>query len=228
MIKCVIVDDEPLALDLLEHFVAKVPYMELVGRCENALEAATLIRQQPVDLLLLDIQMPDVTGINFIKTMSSPPNVIFTTAYREYAVESYELNAKDYLVKPFSFERFLQALEKLNSNHASSSTPQQIQIKAENKIFNVAIEEITYLESINETVVIHGLKKPITCYQPLSYFEKQLPEAQAIRIHRSFLIMHNRVSAFDQSTVYIDGAELPIGRTYKDKVAQILQHSYER
>lgn len=221
--KCVIVDDEPLALDLIEHFVAKVPYLELVGRCENALDAANLIRQQQVDLLFLDIQMPDLTGINLVKTMSSPPKVIFTTAYREYAVESYELNAIDYLVKPFSFERFLQALDKLTVANDSSSAPQKLLIKAENKTFKVAVEDITYLESINETVVIHGLENPITCYQPLSYFEKQLPEDQALRVHRSFLIMRNWVTAFDQSTVYINGAELPIGRTYKDRVARALQ-----
>jgi DNA-binding LytR/AlgR family response regulator len=222
-INCAIVDDEPLALDLLEHFVAKVPYLDLAGRCENALEAAELIREKPVDLLLLDIQMPDVSGISFIKTMASPPKVIFTTAYREFAVESYELNVVDYLVKPFSFERFLQALDKLVVSDVPSMASQKLLIKAENKTFKVPVQEITYLESINETVVIHCSKSVITSYQPLSYFEKQLPSDQAVRVHRSFLVMRDRVNAFDQSTVYIDGAELPIGRTYKERVAEALQ-----
>jgi DNA-binding LytR/AlgR family response regulator len=222
-INCAIVDDEPLALDLLEHFVAKVPYLELTGRCDNALEAANLIRQKPVDLLLLDIQMPDVSGISFIKTMTSPPQVIFTTAYREFAVESYELNAVDYLVKPFSFERFLQALDKLRGSNEPSSEPPKLLIKAENKTFKVPVHDITYLESINETVVIHGSERLITSYQPLSYFEKQLSNDHAVRIHRSFLVMRDKVNAFDQSTVYIDGAELPIGRTYKESVAEALQ-----
>ncbi len=223
-INCAIVDDEPLALDLLEHFVAKVPYLELVGRCGNALEAADLIRKKTVDFLLLDIQMPDISGINFLKTMASPPQVIFTTAYREFAVESYELNAVDYLVKPFAFERFLQALDKLSVSANSSARPETLLLKAENKTFKIQVNEITYLESINETVVIHGSALPITCYQPLSYFEKELPNDLALRIHRSFLIMKDKVSAFDHSTVYIDGAEIPIGRTYKDRVALALQH----
>ncbi|MEQ8712977.1 MAG: DNA-binding response regulator [Cyclobacteriaceae bacterium] len=223
-INCAIVDDEPLALDLLEHFVAKVPYLELVGRCENALEAADLIRKKTVDFLLLDIQMPDISGISFLKTMASPPQVIFTTAYREFAVESYELNAVDYLVKPFAFERFLQALDKLSVSTNSSATAETLLLKAENKTFKIQVNEITYLESINETVVIHGSERPITCYQPLSYFEKELPNDLALRVHRSFLIMKGKVSAFDQSTVYIDGAEIPIGRTYKDRVAVALQH----
>ncbi|MEQ9301686.1 MAG: LytTR family DNA-binding domain-containing protein [Cyclobacteriaceae bacterium] len=222
-INCAIVDDEPLALDLLEHFVAKVPYLHLVGRCDNALEAAELIRHKPIDLLLLDIQMPDVSGISFIKTMSSPPQVIFTTAYREFAVESYELNAVDYLVKPFAFERFLQAVDKLSVSTDSSSGDHNLLIKAENKTFKVPLQDITYLESINETVVIHGSERPITSYQPLSYFEKQLPSDQAVRIHRSFLVMRDRVNAFDHSTIYIDGTELPIGRTYKEGVVAALQ-----
>ncbi len=221
-ISCIIVDDEPLALDLLEHFVAKVPYLELMGRCENALEAADLMRKKPVDLLLLDIQMPDVSGISFLKTMTSPPKVIFTTAYREFAVESYELNAVDYLVKPFAFERFLQALDKLTTLKTPTPKQEKLLIKAENKTFNVMIRDITYLESINETVIIHSSEKPIICYQPLSYFEKQLPTDQALRVHRSYLVMRDSISAFDQSTVYIDGTEIPIGRTYKERVTETL------
>lgn len=222
-ISCLIVDDEPLALDLLEHFVAKVPYLELIGRCENALEAADMIRQKHVDLLFLDIQMPDISGISFLKTLATPPKVIFTTAYREFAVESYELNAVDYLVKPFTFERFLQALDKLRDTNVTSTAPQELLIKAENKTFKVLVNDITYLESINETVVIHGSERPITSYQPLSYFEKQLPNDQAMRIPRSFLVMRDRVNAFNHSTIYIDGTELPIGRTYKQRVAEALQ-----
>ena len=219
-VSCVIVDDEPLALDLLEHYVKKVPYLELVGRCDNAIEAADLLRQRHVDLLFLDIQMPDVSGISLLKTMQSPPQVVFTTAYREYAVESYELNALDYLVKPYSFERFLQALDKFSS-HATPKEKRTLLLKAENKTFKVAIEDIGYIESINETVVIHGKGHPITCYQSLSYFEQALPD-MLIRVHRSFLVMKNRVKAFDQSTIYLDDVEIPIGRTYKDSVSRIL------
>lgn len=221
-INCAIVDDEPLALDLLEHFVAKVPYLELVGRCENALEAADLMRRKPVDFLLLDIQMPDISGISFLKTMTSPPQVIFTTAYREFAVESYELNAVDYLVKPFAFERFLQALDKLTTSTMPSASSETLLLKAENKTFKIQVNEITYLESINETVVIHGSDRPITCYQPLSYFENEFADS-ALRVHRSFVVMKSKVSAFDQSTVYIDRTEIPIGRTYKERVAVALQ-----
>jgi DNA-binding LytR/AlgR family response regulator len=253
-IKCLIVDDEPLALDVLESYIQRVEGLELVGRCENALQAFDVLQQQNVDLLFLDIQMPKLDGIEFLKSLQQKPKVIFTTAFRDYAMEAYELDVVDYLLKPIPFSRFLKGLSKvhaqftvqplaqatssgpivltptLQSNAASSfytedasgAGADSIIVRADKKMIKVPLEDIQYIESLKDYVIIHVGGRRIVTKQKISYLEQKLPEGRFLRIHRSFLIALNKIQAFSPNHVEINSQELPIGRSYKSEVAKIL------
>jgi DNA-binding LytR/AlgR family response regulator len=254
-IKCLIVDDEPLALDILESYVNRVEGLELIGRCENALQAFDFLQQHNVDLMFLDIQMPKLDGIEFLKSLPQRPKVIFTTAFRDYAMEAYELDVVDYLLKPIPFSRFLKGLSKvhaqfqlnasapvpasagpivlapaLQSNHASSfysedgggASADSIIVRADKKMIKVPLEDIQYIESLKDYVIIHVGGRRIVTKQKISYLEQKLPEGRFLRIHRSFLIALNKIQAFSPNHVEINSQELPIGRSYKSEVAKIL------
>jgi DNA-binding LytR/AlgR family response regulator len=239
-IKCLIVDDEPLALDILESYVNRIECLELVGRCNNGIEAYNLLQKYPVDLLFLDIQMPKLTGIEFLKNISRPPMVIFTTAFREYAIESYELNAVDYLLKPIPFERFLKAVNKVvqASVHttesalpttASGNTDYQeafIYLKADKKMVKVMLRDIMYLESLKDYIRVKTISKEIISLQKISFLEEKLPEDKFLRIHRSFIVAVDKIQAFSATHVeLINSKEIPIGRNYKVEVMQALGKS---
>jgi DNA-binding LytR/AlgR family response regulator len=253
-IKCLIVDDEPLALDILESYVNRVEGLELIGRCENALQAFDFLQQHNVDLMFLDIQMPKLDGIEFLKSLPQRPKVIFTTAFRDYAMEAYELDVVDYLLKPIPFSRFLKGLSKvhaqfqlntstpapstgpivlaptLQSNTASSfytedgsgANADSIIVRADKKMIKVPLEDIQYIESLKDYVIIHVGGRRIVTKQKISYLEQKLPEGRFLRIHRSFLIALNKIQAFSPNHVEINSQELPIGRSYKSEVAKIL------
>lgn len=227
-LKCIAIDDEPLALQIIENYVQQIDYLSLVATYRKPLEAIDYLGQQDVDLVFLDIQMPQLNGLDFFRALQKPPMVIFTTAFREFAVESYELNAIDYLLKPISFPRFLKATQKayglLANTAAEAQQEEEIFIKAENKIFKVKPQDICYVESFKDYVVIHlQNQNSLTSYQQLGQFEKQLNGKDFLRIHRSFVINLTYVNAFDSSFVYLQDKMLPIGKTYKAQVQEVLK-----
>lgn len=226
-LSCLIVDDEPLSLDVLEKYIKDIPDLTLAGRCLDAFEAMKFLKENHVDLLFLDINMPKLSGINLVKSKDQLPEVVFTTAYPEYAVEGFELEVLDYLVKPISFERFLKttnkAMKKLEANDENHSDLSGfIMIKSNKKLYKVAYDEILYCQSMGDFVKIHTKEKTFISSDTLKNVIAQLPNDQFFRIHKSNIIS---LSAFD----YIEGNQvkvandfLPIGLTYKDDFLKIL------
>ena len=227
-IKCIIVDDEPLAIQLIEGHIGQIPGLELVASYKNALEAFESLKKEHVDLIFLDIHMPVLTGIDFVKSLQSPPGIIFTTAYRNYAAESYELNVIDYLIKPITFTRFFKAVAKFTNHHQQSVKPIEIAVKNEvlndyiyvnsnKKHIKVEFEQILYVESIKDYVRIHTAEKNITTKDKISDFENKLPST-FLRVHRSFIVNTNKITAFTKQDIEIDKREIPIGRSYKEVI----------
>jgi len=233
-----LVDDEPLALDVLESYIQRVDGLELTARCENALKAFEVLRNQTIDLIFLDIQMPKLNGIDFLKTIQNPPKVIFTTAYRDYALEAFDLDAVDYLLKPIPFGRFLKGLSKafgqINSStqHTGNITGNEdyepyistdtLIVKSDKKMIKINLRDIIYIESLKDYVIIHLSDKRVVTKQKISFLEQKLMENNFIRIHRSFLVSASKIDAFTPSHIEINGQELPIGRSYKSEVGKIL------
>jgi len=239
-IRCLIVDDEPLALDVLEAYIDKIDDLQLVGRLDNAIEAFNLLNREPVDLLFLDIQMPKLTGIELLRNISHPPQVIFTTAFRDYALQGYELDVVDYLLKPISFERFLRAVNKVYHTsgtplpHAAPAAAQPpavvapyeeafIYLKADKKMVKVLLSDILYIESLKDYVRVRTRDKNVTAYQRISFMEEKLPEDRFMRIHRSFIVALDKIDAYCTPYVEIAGKEIPIGRNYRSEVLKTLQ-----
>lgn len=232
-IRCLLIDDEPLALQVLGAYVQKLDYLELAGVCSNAIDALSFLRKTKVDLLLLDIQMPGLTGIDFLRSLTNKPKVILTSAYTQYALEGYELNVVDYLLKPVSFERFVVAINKLfEAGPFSALRPAEehypgfkngfIYIKAEKKMRKVYFHDILYLESLKDFVKVQTATKPIITYQTITYFEEKLPEDQFIRVHRSYIVSVHHVQSFTGASIEINNFEIPIGRLYKTNVMKAL------
>lgn len=243
-IHCAIVDDEPLALDVLSSYIEKIDNLKLVARVDNAVEAFNLLNKNQIDLLFLDIQMPKLTGLELLKNISNPPKVIFTTAYREYALEGYELDVVDYLLKPISFDRFLRAVNKvyqMMGTQAVSVSPASdailpssysdafIYLKSDKKMVKVLLKDILYIESLKDYIRVKTPNKTVTAYQRISNMEEKLPENQFIRIHRSYIISLGKVDAYSNSHVEITEKEIPIGRNYRSMVLKTLnQHNLLR
>ena len=222
-IKCLIIDDEPLAQNVIENYLKEFSFIEVVAKCDNALNALDWMKKQKIDLIFLDISMPFISGIDFIKTLKNPPAIILTTAYREYAVESYELNVLDYLLKPISFERFLKAINKLDNQAAELVKPVHeekendvfIYVKSDKKNVRVLLKEILFIESVKDYIKIHLLNGPsIITQMQISAIEQRLPES-FLRIHRSFIISKDKITAYTQHDLEIGNLQIPIGRSYK-------------
>lgn len=236
--KCIIVDDEPLAIEVIESHISKLDDVEIVAKCSNALKAFEILQKHTVDLIFLDIQMPKLTGIDFLKTLQNAPKVIFTTAYRDYALESYDLNAVDYLLKPISFDRFLKAIGKVYGQNqlvtsvttptvANSQSEDYIYVKADKKMVKVQLNEVLYIESLKDYVRIKTVNKTVITHQKISYLEEKLPEKEFARIHRSYIISIKKVDSFSTMAVEIGDQELPIGRNYKQNVMQLLNDGHQ-
>lgn len=234
-IKCVLVDDEPLALDVLESYIKRVDGLELIARCDNAMKAFEVLRYQQVDLIFLDIQMPKLNGIDFLKTLQNPPKVIFTTAYRDYAIEAFDLDAVDYLLKPIPFGRFLKALSKAfgqiqsanqsiisNEEYEPYITTDTLIVKSDKKMIKINLKEIIYIESLKDYVIIHLSDKRVVTKQKISFLEQKLMDNNFVRIHRSFLVSAPKIESFTPSYIDIHNQKLPIGRSYKSEVGKIL------
>jgi DNA-binding LytR/AlgR family response regulator len=235
---CVAVDDEPLALSVLEKYIASVDGLKLVGSCANAVEALQILQQNSVDLLFLDIEMPKIMGTDFIRTLKKPPKVIFTTAHRKYAVEGFELDAVDYLLKPISFERFLKAVNKIfqtemqapdpafnvtDSFTESSST--SLYVRADRKMVKILLNDILYIEGLSDYIKIITTSKTIVTKHLISSLEETLPKDAFIRIHRSFIIAVGKIDSYNADTIQIGEKELPIGRLFKHDVNRLLNES---
>lgn len=224
--RTLIVDDEPPAINVLKTYVASVPNLSLAGTCTNAFEAMDALRQSGVDLMFLDIHMPVLIGTEFLKTIPHPPKVIFTTAHKDFAIEAFELDAVDYLLKPVSFERFLKAVNKFCriTELQPPPLPQSsgfVYFRTDRKMVKVFLEEILYIESFRDYVTIHREnQEPIRVKQSLNSVENMLPRTLFFRIHRSFLIQVDKITAFTKTDVEIGRTELPIGRSYIEPFRQ--------
>jgi two-component system LytT family response regulator len=221
--KCIIVDDEPPATRILENYISKVSFLEQVGVFNDSLKALEFLNTQKVDVIFLDIQMPQLTGLQISKIISKDIKVIFTTAYPDFALEGFELNAIDYLLKPISFERFYQAVSKLNiepkieiSSHGNSSGFIFVKTDGKNKFRKLFLEEILYVESLQNYVCIHTLKQQIITHSSLKNVIESLPKNEFVQIHKSHVVSLKQIEATDSFSVFIDNKELPIGATFKD------------
>jgi len=233
-INCLAVDDEPPALDVLKKYISSVQALELVGTCSDAVEALNFIRQRSVDLIFLDIQMPQILGTDFLRTLKKPPKVIFTTAFRKFAIEGFELDAVDYLLKPISFERFLKAVNKvmdasLNGTLSVDVEPQKqgienyIYLRSDRKMIKVALEDILYIESIKDYIKVIATTGTVITKQSISSIEETLPKEMFIRIHRSYIVSVNKIESYNQELIWIAKQELPISRMYRHEVSRFLQ-----
>jgi DNA-binding LytR/AlgR family response regulator len=230
---CLIVDDEPPAVAVLEDYVQSIAALELAGTCTNAIEALDRLRRQPIDLLFLDIQMPQIRGTDFVRTLTQRPRIIFTTAYREYAVEGFELNAADYLVKPISFERFLTAVNRVLEAAPEAMMPVEVRpaggvdrcihVRIDRKTQKIPLAEIVYIESLKDYSRIVTAGRKWVTKQPLSSFEGILPGDAFMRVHRSFIVAMDKISSYTHEIIEVGGQELPIGRNYRAEVEKLLR-----
>jgi len=229
-LKCIIVDDEPLAIEIIESYVAKVEQLELAGTFRNAVAAFTFLQQHSVDLIFLDIQMPKLSGIEFLRTLKDPPRVIFTTAFRDYAIEGFELEVVDYLLKPIPFDRFLKAVAKVLHHPTLPPAPAKaealsddyVYFKVDKKMIKTRMADVLYIESIKDYVKVKTADKEIITQQKIGYLEESLPRHQFLRIHRSFIINLNKIDAYSAAGVEIGKYTIPIGRNYKSDVMNVL------
>jgi len=219
---CIIVEDEPLAQNVLKKYIGEHPTLELVAVCNNALEAQTALTQQTIQVVFLDINLPKLSGINFIKTLIRPPLIIFTTAYPEFAVEGFELNAVDYLLKPFSFERFLKAvnkaLEKLSTQNSDENKASHIFLKADKKIHKIDLASIHFIEAIGDSMKVVTDSGQLIINETMKKLQEELPAKSFIRVHKSFIISRNRIKYIEGNYVQVEDKSIPIGATYRNDV----------
>jgi len=224
-IRCMIIEDEPLAQNVLKKYIAEVSYLELVAVCSNALEAQETIQLQNIHLLFLDINLPKLSGINFLKTLPAPPLVIFTTAYPEFAVEGFELDAIDYLVKPFSFERFLKAtnkaFNKINRQPANlndKTADDFIFLKSDKKVYKIDLDDIVYAEATGDYVKVITREGQYTSNITLKRLLEELPSNLFFRVHKSFIISANKIKFFEGNYIKVGQADIPIGAAYREEI----------
>jgi len=243
ILKCIAVDDEPLALDIIEDYVSKVPFLELVKRTENAIEALQLVQAGGIDLVFLDIQMPDLTGIQFLKIANGKANYILTTAYSQYALESYDLNVSDYLLKPIAFDRFYKAVEKVHNQMqkaepVAAPEPPQIQsiaavpaqqqvqdfifVKTEHKIQKIQLDDILYIEGLKDYISIFTKTERVITLQNMKKMEETLPKGDFIRVHKSYIIALDKIESIERSRIAIAGKTIPVGDTYRDAFFKLI------
>jgi DNA-binding LytR/AlgR family response regulator len=237
-IKCLVIDDELLARDYLKNYISKIPELELLGDFNSPLKATELIKSGKVDLLFLDIQMPDITGVDFLKSLTTKPEVIFTTAYQEYALEGFNLSAVDYLLKPFSFERFFRAVnkvidkyenktinfenEKPNPLQAQTSfTEKYLTIRADRKFYKINFNNLKYIEGQKAYVTFHTTEKRITALASLKELEEALPNDLFIRIHKSYIVAISEINSLEGNMIEVNDTRLPVGKSYKEAVLKI-------
>ncbi len=233
---CLIVDDEPPAIDVLKTYILSIPDLNLVGECNNAVDAFNILKHRRVDLIFLDIKMPKLLGTDFVRSLKNPPKIIFTTAYRKFAVEGFELNAIDYLLKPVAFERFLKAVNKIMDvslkvieppampiSYASMYQSAFICFRSERKIHKVSLDDILYIESLKDYIKVVTLSRSIVTRQSISSIEENLPKSLFLRIHRSYIVAINKIHSYSSELIMIGKEELPVSRMYKHEVDEVLR-----
>jgi DNA-binding LytR/AlgR family response regulator len=233
---CIIVDDEPLARDLLEDFTAKVPFLRLKALCKNGFEAMEILQKEKIDLIFLDIQMPDLSGLQLFESLSVKPQVIFTTAYHDYAVEGFELDATDYLVKPFTFERFLKAANKAyriyhvrntgedSLKQTDENTPKEILfVKEGTTTVRINLTDVLYMEGLKDYIKIFTEGKTVLTLMPLKTMEEKLPHDTFIRVHRSYIVSIPKIDSIERNRIIIGENWIPVGDHYKEKFQKRLK-----
>ncbi|SDM83140.1 DNA-binding response regulator, LytR/AlgR family [Daejeonella rubra] len=227
MIRCLVVDDEPLALDILEDYISKVPFLTLVKTTTSAIEGLSLVQSDAIDLVFLDVQMPELTGIQFLKIINGKCDVILTTAYSQYALDGYELDVVDYLLKPIAFDRFYKAAQKVlqNSGNTNSSAPEVLPaqknhdfifVKTEHKIQKIYLDDILYIEGLKDYISIFTKSERIITLQNMKKMEESLPSKSFIRVHKSYIIALGKIESIERSRIQIGEKIIPIGDTYRE------------
>ncbi|MDB5011786.1 MAG: DNA-binding response regulator [Mucilaginibacter sp.] len=241
MIRCLVVDDEPLALHILEDYISKVPFLELVKATTNPIEALTLVQEGNIDLVFLDVQMPELTGIQFLKIANGKTKVILTTAYSQYALEGYELDVVDYLLKPIAFDRFFKSAQKAqgiiqpNVKQIVIEPIQQVQqqqqdflsdfifVKSEYKIQKVYLHQILFIEGLKDYISIFTSAERIITLQNMKKMEDTLPEKHFVRVHKSYIVALNKIDSIERSRIFIGDKIIPVGDTYRDNFFKIIE-----
>ncbi len=237
MIRTIAIDDEPLALQLVTGYISKTPFLELLSGFDNPLDAIEFLEDNPVDLIFLDIKMPDLTGIEFARILENPPKIIFTTAYEKYALQGFKLEAVDYLLKPFSYEEFLKAAKKADKLIRLENTEQHEEIEANNeflflksdyKIRRINFNEITYIEGLKDYVKVYlqNEPKPILSINTLKTLEAKLPELKFMRVHRSFIVNLDKIDTIERSRIVFGSVYIPVSEQYKEKFQQYLDQNF--
>ena len=234
MINCIIVDDEPMAREILENHLKRIGTIQLIGTCKNAIEAFNLINSHKIDLIFLDINMPEISGLSFARSIDKNIKIIFTTAYREYALDGFDLSAVDYLLKPISFERIFQAINKYETESLSIDlkTPVEISldksdfifVKSDRKMVKINFAAVDYIESLADYLKIHLGNKTIITRETITSIEAKLPQRDFLRIHRSYIVSINKIESFTHEFVEINKKAIPIGRSYKNDVKLRLEN----
>jgi DNA-binding LytR/AlgR family response regulator len=237
MLNVLIVDDEPLALDIIETFVARIDDLKLIRRCSNAIEAKEALEEHHIDLMFLDIQMPQITGVEFLKSLENPPMVIFTTAYSNYAIESYDLNALDYLLKPISFDRFQKAVSKAVEQHQlhkqadkeDTAAPEEVDhiyVKSDKKLMRVKYSDMIYIEGLKDYVIIRMDVGRIITLQTMKSLEEKLPRNKFRRVHRSYIVAVDKILSIEGNMIEVleKGLKklIPIGKNYRDELLDLV------
>lgn len=237
MIKCMIVDDEPIAVRIIEKHLAAFPGFEISATCNNALEAMKCLSEKNIDLLFCDIQMPQITGVDFVRALRHPPKVIFTTAHRNYAIEAFELNVVDYLLKPVSFERFARAIHHFSALEERTKPPFEkalrnktvqggyIFLKADKKHHKIGVEEVLFFESMGDYVIAFTAQKKIITKEKIGNIMELLPPEGFLQIHRRYIVSISKIESIGPGFVEINEKKLPVGRSYKQEIARLLQNN---
>jgi len=223
-LKCIIMDDEPVARKIVTEFVGNVEFLELAGSFENAIKASAFLQITCIDLIFLDIEMPKLSGIDFLRTMNKKPMVIITTAYPEYALEGYELDVIDYLVKPIAFSRFFKAVQKASdyNKHSEPMHDGYIFVRTDKRIEKIELRDILYIESLGNYVGIYTGEKKIIAYLTIKSIETQLPEKNFIKVHQSFVVNLSKVTAIENNEIKIKEKSIPISRSHKEGVTEVV------
>ncbi len=226
-LSCVVVDDEPLAIEVLESHIAQFEQLELVNSFQNPIKAFEFIKSHPVDLVFMDIQMPKLTGLDILRSLPQRPSVIITTAYRDYALEGFELEVADYLLKPISLDRFIRAISKVSLNSQNQPQPEQSEtdalfLKVDKKMVKVRLGEILYIESQRDYLKVITGDQEIVTHMSISEAENVFPASDFVRVHRSFIVSKNQITSFSASEIDLGDFQVPIGRNYRSEVARTL------
>jgi two-component system LytT family response regulator len=220
-ITCIITDDEPYARKGLQAYVEKTSFLDLKGQCEDATELGEMLKQQPVDLLFLDIQMPHITGVEFLRSLVNPPKVIFTTAFKEYAIEGFELDVLDYMLKPISHERFMKAAYKAKDYFdlkGNTTPPDYLFVKADGRLEKIVFDEVLFIEGMENYVIIHTANKKVITHSTLKSLVEKLPKQAFLQTHKSYIVAINKVGAVEGNVLHVGNHQVPISRQLRDQV----------